>query len=312
MSIDLTAVRFVVAVSTELVVRQTRIVLAFHRRSLMNYQPLSPRKSATLVATLGMGILLNLPLPAQPQEQSPVDISRPGTVRDPNPPNLDFNYGIAKVTLTNTYRSVDEIGRVLAQEWGTLKVITPPGSEVRLNGIPYDLVQFHFHMPSEHTINGKHTAMEVHFVHLIHINGDSSAACASSPRPLLVIGAFIDPGNSDTELQRMFPVNVPRSIGTEVDVHNVDLRALVPAGSPTWRYDGGLTAPAKDCTTFTSLSTQAVTGDFPEAVHWYIYDQKLHLPQNLLDRFSALFPEGNARQLKALGQRTIYSLQNAR
>jgi carbonic anhydrase len=281
----------------------------------MNSLPHSPRKSARLVATLGIGLLLSLPLLSQPREQSPIDISRSSTVRDPNPPHLDVNYGIAKVTLANTYGSLDETspGRVLAQEWGTLKAAPDPGSEVRLNGVPYDLVQFHFHTPSEHTINGRRTDMEVHLVHLIRNSGGVPAACSSSNRPLLVIGVFIDAaGNSDTELQRLFPPNLPKSTtDPAVEVFNVDLRALVPAGSPTWRYDGALTAPAKDCPDFKPLSTQAVTGDFPEAVHWYIYDKSMHLPQNLIDRFSALFPGGNSRQLKAIGERTIYTLQNA-
>jgi len=29
----------------------------------------------------------------------------------------------------------------------------------------YALVQFHFHAPSEHTVNGAHFPMEMHFVH---------------------------------------------------------------------------------------------------------------------------------------------------
>jgi hypothetical protein len=51
--------------------------------------PQSPRKSVKLVATLGIGLLPSLPLLAQPTEQSPVNISRSGTVRDPNPPLID-------------------------------------------------------------------------------------------------------------------------------------------------------------------------------------------------------------------------------
>jgi carbonic anhydrase len=54
-----------------------------------------------------------------------------------------------------------------------------------------------------------------------------------------------------------------------------------------------------------------VTGDFSEAVHWYLYDKKMHLPRNLIDRFDALFPEKNSRQMKALGKRTINVLQNS-
>jgi len=54
-----------------------------------------------------------------------------------------------------------------------------------------------------------------------------------------------------------------------------------------------------------------VTGDFPEAVHWYLYDKEMHLRRNLIDRFDALFPEKNSRQMKALGKRTINVLQNS-
>jgi carbonic anhydrase len=93
-----------------------------------------------------------------------------------------------------------------------------------------------------------------------------------------------------------------------VDVPNVDLLALVPSGSPAWQYAGGLTAPADDCPNFAPLSTQAVTGNFPEAVQWFIYDKSLRLPRSLIDRFSALFPEGDSRDLKALNQRVIFSL----
>jgi carbonic anhydrase len=275
----------------------------------MNSLPKSLRKSFKLVATLGIGLLLSFPLVAQPTEQSPVDISRSSTIRDPNPPQIDVNYGIANVTLRNTYGSKDETspGRILAHEWGTLKASPESGSGVWLNGIPYDLIQFHFHSPSEHTINGRRTDMEIHFVHLIRNSQGPAAACASSNRPLLVIGVFIDAGNSDTELQRLFPPGLPKiNTDPQVNVSSVDLRALVPTGSPSWRYEGGLTAPANDCPGFKPLSTQAVTGDFPEAVHWYIYDKTMHLPRSLIDRFNALFPEGNARGLKALAERKIY------
>ena len=284
----------------------------------MNSRQQSPRRSAKHVATLGIGILSSLPLLAQltpipPTEQSPVNISRSSTVPIPNPPHIDFSYGIVNVTLKNTYGKVDETSsRFLAREWGTLKAAfgSGPTPEIRLNGIPYDLIQFHFHIPAEHSVNGHRPDMEVHFVHLIRNGQDLAGRCASSNRPLLVIGAFINAGgNSDTELQRLFPPGLPKnSTDPVVDVPNVDLRALVPSGSPTWQYAGGLTAPADDCPNFAPLSTQAVTGNFPEAVQWFIYDKSLQLPRSLIDRFSALFPEGDSRDLKALNHRTIFSL----
>ncbi|KAF4139344.1 Eukaryotic-type carbonic anhydrase [Phytophthora infestans] len=47
------------------------------------------------------------------------------------------------------------------------------------NGASYNMLQFHMHVPSEHTLNGQYLGGEVHFV---HSNADSSA--------LLVTGVF--------------------------------------------------------------------------------------------------------------------------
>ena len=287
----------------------------------MNSLSKTPRKSAKLMATIGICALPSLSLLAQPIpplepippiEQSPVNISRSSTVPIQNPPQIDFNYGIGDVNLNSTYGNTDETGRFLAREWGTLKATFPEGfaPEIRLNGIPYDLIQFHFHVPAEHTVNGQRADMEVHFVHLIHNDQGAPAACVSSQRPLVVIGAFINAGgNSNTELQKLFPQGLPATkFDGTVTIPTVDLRALIPSGGPAWEYEGGLTAPAGDCPNFEPISTQAVTGDFPEAVRWFIYSKALQLPQSLINRFSALFPEGDARELKALVNRQIFSL----
>ena len=46
----------------------------------------------------------------------------------------------------------------------TVQVIPGPGSYIVAGGVRYDLVQFHFHHPSEHHVDGKVFAMEAHFV----------------------------------------------------------------------------------------------------------------------------------------------------
>jgi carbonic anhydrase len=40
-----------------------------------------------------------------------------------------------------------------------------PGSYIVAGGVRYELVQFHFHHPSEEAVKGKLTDMEVHLVH---------------------------------------------------------------------------------------------------------------------------------------------------
>jgi len=47
----------------------------------------------------------------------------------------------------------------------TIQVTVDAGSTFTFGGETYELKQFHFHTPSEHTIDGKHMPMEMHMVH---------------------------------------------------------------------------------------------------------------------------------------------------
>ena len=47
----------------------------------------------------------------------------------------------------------------------TLQANALPGGTLALGPDRYQLLQFHFHTPSEHAVEGKRTEMEAHFVH---------------------------------------------------------------------------------------------------------------------------------------------------
>ena len=47
----------------------------------------------------------------------------------------------------------------------TVQVNYTPGSGITVSGRRYELLQFHFHAPSEHSIAGRLAAMEMHLVH---------------------------------------------------------------------------------------------------------------------------------------------------
>ncbi|MFC5099631.1 carbonic anhydrase family protein [Kibdelosporangium philippinense] len=46
-----------------------------------------------------------------------------------------------------------------------------------LAGTRYDLVQFHFHTPSEHKFEGRHAPLEMHLVHSSAAGSCWSSAC---------------------------------------------------------------------------------------------------------------------------------------
>ena len=81
-------------------------------------------------------------------QQSPVDIT--GTIRA-DVPRLGIAWTKRPETIVNNGH--------------TIQLNFPEGGTLRVGNDVYKLVQFHFHHPSEHLINGKGTAMEVHFVH---------------------------------------------------------------------------------------------------------------------------------------------------
>src|ERR1051325_366355 len=168
--------------------------------------------------------------------QTPIDLTAPAATLEPLNNRIEFHYQTSNVSLVNTYGAKDEESNVIPKEFGTLKANVPAGSYVIVDGVKYNLLQFHFHQPAEHTLFGSRTPMEVHFVHLRADTQDSRTPeagftdCRQADRPVLVIGAFIAPGNTDHELQKVFaPVSLPvDSSSPAVVVDNLNLNRLLP------------------------------------------------------------------------------------
>jgi hypothetical protein len=69
-----------------------------------------------------------------------------------------------------------------------------------VGGVRYDLKQFHFHTPSEHTVHGAHAAMEMHVVF-------KDAASDKA----VVIGVLFEVGNENAFLSALMADGFPRS-----------------------------------------------------------------------------------------------------
>ncbi|WP_025668186.1 carbonic anhydrase family protein, partial [Aquimarina megaterium] len=80
----------------------------------------------------------------------------------------------------------------------TLRFDYTSGSSASLNNIDYDLLQFHFHTGSEHTVNGNRYPMEMHLVHRNSTTG-----------LLAVVGIFFTEG-SENEVLSQFMDNLPK------------------------------------------------------------------------------------------------------
>ena len=101
---------------------------------------------------------------------------------------------------------------------------------LKVGGDTYKLAQFHFHHPSEHLIDGKPAAMEVHFVHTI---GKGNG----------VIGALMKAGAANAVFHTI-TTTMPKRKGEHVKADPaIDPNGLLPAGRNYFRYAGSLTTP---------------------------------------------------------------------
>ena len=155
----------------------------------------------------------------------------------------------------------------------TIQVTPPVGSKLKRGDKVYELVQFHFHAPSEHLVNGKAFPMEVHFVH----KAKSGA--------LGVLGVFFKPGATNAgfaTLAAAFPAKKGKKASADVDP-----RELLPKTLKYWTYEGSLTTPP--CS---------------EIVDWMVAMEAIEVAASDIEKFTALYPM-NARPALAANRRFI-------
>lgn len=158
----------------------------------------------------------------------------------------------------------------------TIQVNVAPGSHIRLDGEDYELKQFHFHHPSEHTVNGVPAPMEAHFVHQ-NDKGDYA-----------VLGLFMTEGSENRAFRPVWNA-LPQQQGAEQVMPNVqvDLNALLPTDGNTYRYFGSLTTPP--CS---------------EMVKWVIFKDPVEMSAEQLAAFADIFSL-NARPVQPLSRRFL-------
>ena len=190
-------------------------------------------------------------------EQSPIDLK--GSVQAAfNRPQLDWKPQAFQV-VNNGH---------------TIQANAQAGSSMLLDGVKFNMAQFHFHTPSEHAIDGKRTAMEVHFVH------------AGPNGRLAVVGVLMKAGRRNNAFRDVMAV-APKKEG-EVNLPKpVDPRAFLPAKRGMMRYEGSLTTPP--CS---------------EVVDWNVFTDPVDVAQSDIDAFKAIFPM-NARPLQPVNRRYL-------
>lgn len=152
-----------------------------------------------------------------------------------------------------------------------------PGAAITLGGTRYELAQFHFHAPSEHTIDGHHAALELHAVF----------AEPNSPRKAVVAQMFTV-GRSNAFLAQLLDAGLPTKSGD----HAGNARPINVADAFTdlahyYTYDGSLTTPP--CS---------------ETVTWLVLQRTGELSSAQATAFEHVLGK-NARPLQGRNQRVV-------
>ena len=194
--------------------------------------------------------------------QSPIDIP---AVPQGDLPKLSFHYQPTPLAAENNGH--------------TIEVKVAAGSYLRIGQERFDLVQFHFHTPSEHRLHGEEFPMELHFVH------------RNALGELAVVGVFLREGAANPLIQQIWD-----AVGAETEAAaqpvEIDPEDLLPADRDYYRYAGSLTTPP--CT---------------EGVRWHVLESPVDLSAAQVDEFRSIFPV-NARPLQPLNGRPVLTEGN--
>ncbi len=154
-------------------------------------------------------------------------------------------------------------------------VNVPEGNTIVVDGTTFQVIQFHFHTPSEHAVDGKTEAMELHLVH------------RSEDGALAVVGLLLKEGAEHTGLKTVFEA-MSVMTGPEQKVEGaVDLAALLPESPATFRYMGSLTTPP--CS---------------GGVHWHLFTEPAEVSAEQIAGYRKIF-EFDACPLQPLNDRTV-------
>ncbi|MFQ5464552.1 MAG: carbonic anhydrase [Thermodesulfobacteriota bacterium] len=191
-------------------------------------------------------------------KQSPIDIVDAGKA---DLEDIEFHYGASKIDIINNGH--------------TVQVNYDKGSYIKVNGKRYDLLQFHFHTPSEHTVGGAHYKGEMHLVH------------KSSDGKLAVVGVLIVEGQENPAYSTVW-AGLPKKAGKAHTIKGtVDAARLLPGDRDFYTYSGSLTTPP--CS---------------EGVTWLVLTEPVKMSEDQIEDINKILHSNN-RPTQPLHGRTV-------
>lgn len=194
------------------------------------------------------------------KKQSPIDIRNDLATKADLPP-IEFHYKPERLKIIDNGH--------------TIQINYEAGSFIKVGGRRYELVQFHFHKPSEERMDGKAYDM---VAHLVHRDRDGNLA---------VVAVLLAKGSANPLIGTLWD-NIPRQKDSEQTPGVlIDATALIPGNAAYYTYAGSLTTPP--CS---------------EGVTWFVLRNPMTLSAEQIARFSRSY-RMNARPVQPLNGREI-------
>lgn len=198
------------------------------------------------------------------KNQSPINISSSVSVESSNMQKIAFDYS-------------SEISSVI-NNGHTIQVNFEKGSSIKIDGIAFNLIQFHFHTPSENQIEGKHFPLEGHFVH------------AAKDGSLAVVALMFEDGIENTFIKKVW-AKMPHKAGEKntISISAKEINALLPNNKDYYRFSGSLTTPP--CS---------------ESVRWFVLKNYSTISKSQVKEFIGLFHNHpNIRPIQPINARKV-------
>lgn len=193
------------------------------------------------------------------KKQSPIDLST-FTKSDLKPVKLDYKRGTTEI-LNNGH---------------TVQINYMPGSSLTVDGRTFELKQFHFHSPSENTVNGKHFPLEGHLVH------------ADKDGNLAVVAVMFSEGPANPFLASLWQRMPTKTGDKSLLAEPLTASDMLPAKAEYYRFEGSLTTPP--CS---------------EGVRWMVVKKSVTASKAQIDAFSKAVGFANNRPVQPLNARQV-------
>ena len=157
----------------------------------------------------------------------------------------------------------------------TVQINTLPGSSIIVDDIEFQLVQFHFHVPSENHVDGKSFPMEAHLVH------------ADKNGNLAVVAVLLTEGKANGALEKAW-AQMPEEGDTLALSSDISPLEILPEDRDYYRFNGSLTTPP--CS---------------EGVRWIVMKHKISASKEQIDQFLHVMHHPNNRPIQPINARTV-------